>query len=382
MLLSSFMIVPTFGATGTPDIQTFNFKFVKGWNLITLPLNVENNTFEALFGNISSLPFCYRWNSFKQLYETVSRLTPGYGYWIYVDEAATCMINGSSITGDLSIDIVPPKNMIGWVHNYTTTAEQICKTIPGCDKVCIPVIKNQVDDPTNVTYITHYSGSSENNFDITQGMGFWVNVSISSVWNGSAPPKPLSAKLTVPAKANIGESVQMYGSADGGIKPYGWLWNFGDGTTSNLQNPTHKYIKYGNHTVSLTVKDSKNSTVTVNKIITIEDKVNPTVKIVKPVRALYIKNKFIRNLFFRMALIIGGITIEAKATDVNGSGIAKVEFYAGPLGNKYLGNDTTAPYSFDWTRELRFIHVQVLKVVAYDKAGNKAEAKMVVRKFL
>jgi PKD repeat protein len=31
-----------------------------------------------------------------------------------------------------------------------------------------------------------------------------------------------------------------------------WLWNFGDGTTSTAQNPTHTYTKSGNYTVSLT----------------------------------------------------------------------------------------------------------------------------------
>jgi PKD repeat protein len=34
-----------------------------------------------------------------------------------------------------------------------------------------------------------------------------------------------------------------------------WEWNFGDGTTSNEQNPTHTYDKYGVYSVSLTVYD-------------------------------------------------------------------------------------------------------------------------------
>lgn len=382
MLLSSCIIFPTLCAIGTPDIQTF--EFVEGWNLFTIPLNVENNTVEALFGNNSYLPYCFGWNSTNQNYEIVYTLIPGYGYWIYVNESTTCSINGSSITEGLSIDLAAHKNLIGWIHNYTTTAEQICKTIPGCSDVGILSDENQIIDPNNVSYITHYNGSSENNFDITQGMGFWINVSTPSVWNGSAPPKPLSAKIIVPAKANIGDSVQMYVSVDGGIQPYGWLWDFGDGITSDVQNPTHRYIEYGNHTVSLTVKDSKNNTVTSSATITIEDKVNPTVKIEKPMRALYIKNKFIRKLFFRMALIIGGITIEVNATDVNGSGIAKVEFYAGLFKLNYLGNDTSEPYSFNWAKDrlFRVFHIQFIKVIAYDNAGHTAVAKMIVRKFL
>ncbi len=40
-----------------------------------------------------------------------------------------------------------------------------------------------------------------------------------------------------------------------------WAWNFGDGTTSTAQSPTHTYASPGNYTVSLTVTDSGNSTI-------------------------------------------------------------------------------------------------------------------------
>lgn len=35
-----------------------------------------------------------------------------------------------------------------------------------------------------------------------------------------------------------------------------WLWDFGDGTTSTQQNPTHTYQSYGKHNVKLTVTNS------------------------------------------------------------------------------------------------------------------------------
>jgi PKD repeat protein len=43
----------------------------------------------------------------------------------------------------------------------------------------------------------------------------------------------------------------------GGKTPYAsWYWNFGDGSNSTEQNPTHHYAAYGNYTVTLTVTDS------------------------------------------------------------------------------------------------------------------------------
>ncbi len=39
------------------------------------------------------------------------------------------------------------------------------------------------------------------------------------------------------------------------INPTNWLWDFGDGNTSTLQNPTHSYSTSGTYTVSLTVSN-------------------------------------------------------------------------------------------------------------------------------
>jgi PKD repeat protein len=41
--------------------------------------------------------------------------------------------------------------------------------------------------------------------------------------------------------------------------PTGWSWNFGDGSTSTAQNPTHIYTNAGSYTVSLTVTNSYGS---------------------------------------------------------------------------------------------------------------------------
>lgn len=42
--------------------------------------------------------------------------------------------------------------------------------------------------------------------------------------------------------------------------PTSWSWDFGDGTTSTVQNPTHTYNEAGNYTVTLTVENSAGST--------------------------------------------------------------------------------------------------------------------------
>jgi PKD repeat protein len=52
--------------------------------------------------------------------------------------------------------------------------------------------------------------------------------------------------------------------------PTSWNWNFGDGTSSTLQNPVHIYSKTGTYTVTLTASNGAGSTTaTKNNCITV-----------------------------------------------------------------------------------------------------------------
>jgi PKD repeat protein len=59
-----------------------------------------------------------------------------------------------------------------------------------------------------------------------------------------------------------------------------WSWNFGDGTTSNLQNPQHSYASPGTYAVSLTAVTELGCTDTVIDTLTIHP--NPTVSVNSP----------------------------------------------------------------------------------------------------
>jgi PKD repeat protein len=48
-----------------------------------------------------------------------------------------------------------------------------------------------------------------------------------------------------------------------------WLWDFGDGSTSTKQNPSHTYIDAGEYTVSLTVEGSLGSATNTKRLITV-----------------------------------------------------------------------------------------------------------------
>lgn len=54
--------------------------------------------------------------------------------------------------------------------------------------------------------------------------------------------------------------VQFFELATGGSQPYDYLWDFGDGGTSVLANPTHIYSQTGLYAVSLTITDDEELT--------------------------------------------------------------------------------------------------------------------------
>lgn len=56
-----------------------------------------------------------------------------------------------------------------------------------------------------------------------------------------------------------------------------WQWDFGDGTTENVQNPTHTYVQPGPYTVSLIVSSDEGCVDTISRTITIADKLIATV---------------------------------------------------------------------------------------------------------
>jgi hypothetical protein len=66
--------------------------------------------------------------------------------------------------------------------------------------------------------------------------------------------------INLPENLRPGDELQFIGMASEGASPFTWSWKFGDGTTSDIQNPIHSYSKPGKYTVTLTLKDRLNQT--------------------------------------------------------------------------------------------------------------------------
>ncbi|HQL80548.1 MAG TPA: PKD domain-containing protein, partial [Verrucomicrobiota bacterium] len=70
---------------------------------------------------------------------------------------------------------------------------------------------------------------------------------------GQRPPA-LAEFVAKPLAAAVGATIQFTDLSNPGLDPItSWYWEFGDGTTSTVQNPTHAYTSAGQYTVKLRV---------------------------------------------------------------------------------------------------------------------------------
>jgi PKD repeat protein len=69
----------------------------------------------------------------------------------------------------------------------------------------------------------------------------------------------------------VNETIEFEGKAEGGVEPYNWSWDFGDGNTSTEQNPEHAYNATGNYTAILTVTDNEGKEATDTATVTIDE---------------------------------------------------------------------------------------------------------------
>ncbi|NBW80696.1 PKD domain-containing protein [bacterium] len=60
-------------------------------------------------------------------------------------------------------------------------------------------------------------------------------------------------------------------SNDEEVQLVDWLWEFGDGTTSNSKSPTHEYASFGKYLVKLTVKNEKGLMASAERFVTVRE---------------------------------------------------------------------------------------------------------------
>ncbi len=94
----------------------------------------------------------------------------------------------------------------------------------------------------------------------------------SNVWRNVGPCS--GGGVNQPPQANFnftvnGLQVQFSDQSTDDQGVIGWQWNFGDGNSSAIQNPSHNYQQAGSYTVQLRVTDADGASHTVSRTVTV-----------------------------------------------------------------------------------------------------------------
>ena len=104
--------VVEFPPTGDSEPPVDNVEFIvySDWNMVGLPLNVEDSNYENLFPNsVTNTLF-----SFNGQYIQEENLAPGIGYWIRITDEGNVSISGQAIN-ELSISLMEGWNLISGI---------------------------------------------------------------------------------------------------------------------------------------------------------------------------------------------------------------------------------------------------------------------------
>ncbi|MFN3917524.1 MAG: PKD domain-containing protein [Flavobacteriales bacterium] len=117
-------------------------------------------------------------------------------------------------------------------------------------------------------------GNTPNYFSPATAPGTCVRVELSTVCSTIQTPS-ICPTIGIPPQANFsfanpcaGQTVQ-FSDMSNGVAINNWEWDFGDGTTSNLQNPSHVFNTGGASNVTLTVTNVENCTDVITIPVTI-----------------------------------------------------------------------------------------------------------------
>lgn len=230
--MASFTATPDAGCDQI-DVQFTNTSTPNGGSPITNYLWLTDNTF-ALTENNSH-----------------SYTSPGsYSVFLEVTNADGCKDN---ILMDSLINVYPSPQA-----GFTYTE------LSSCDSVTTISFTDTTNHPTPLDYLwdfgdgnTSISQSPTHNY--TSFGSFTVTLITTDPFSGCSDTATQNITINLSNIANfsyspisscVGDTITFTDSSVGNI--IGWNWDFGDGNTSNLQNPSHIYTTGGCYTVTLT----------------------------------------------------------------------------------------------------------------------------------
>ena len=201
--------------------------------------------------------------------------------------------------------------------------------------------------------------------DVVDGIGQLVVVSdettfryLHSCIGDPCPVPPVADFTAAPVAGDAPVAVSFTDVSTN--NPTTWLWNFGDGTTSLAENPTHTYTSAGTYSVTLTAGNAAGSdTTTKNDFITLTGNAGPTIG---PLTQRYIVRQ-----------TVGATTamrLTWSATDPDGDGVSRYALhYSKDGGTTWTKIRLSSPLSTSAKFNAAVRQPYLIRVKAWDSLG-------------
>ena len=179
--------IPNFTLYDDEDLQGeasgTEVTYLSGWNLVGLPLEVENSNYLNLFPTAVSGTLY----GFNGTYESGTELAPGTGYWLNFSDAGSTTIAGSAISS-ITISLSQGWNLISGSSETTDVSA--------------------ISDPGGIIVpgtVYGFDGIYASSSQLDPGQGYWINANADGdiTISGGASARTIAAFTDRSKEANI-----------------------------------------------------------------------------------------------------------------------------------------------------------------------------------
>ena len=160
------------------------------------------------------------------------------------------------------------RNMAVEVNSETTSSQDVTEeyvdleaTLRNLEATEVQLLKlmEKAEKVEDILNVQRELSRVQQDIERTKGrMQYLERTSAMSLIQVSLEQSKLEVRLSASkVTAKEGEQVRFNSDVGGGIRPYSYEWDFGDGNTSTDNNPRHQYKSKGTYTVILTVTDDR-----------------------------------------------------------------------------------------------------------------------------